>query len=347
MRFVHTADLHLDAPVGALAQRAAIRRSGLETLREIIEYATAQQIGQVVIAGDLFDSPTPSAAMAGAVKKLFAQAPQILFLVAAGKHDPLSATGSWCLTQLPENVILFADRWQQVGVPGGTFVGVSMTEGQTAPIPQLPPQTQGITIGIVHGDPSDSEGRYRLEESAIKEWGFDYLALGHIHKPAAPRQMGKTVVANCGSPTAHGFDETGPRFFLDVTVAQGRVSCIPVQTHGICFFEQEILLNEQDSQSEILGKLMDAAAAYEDRDIFRFRLRGATAHALPLSLEEYPALVQIIDETTLPLSVEQLAKEQSLRGYFVSGMLEQMEQAEGEERGLYEAALRLGLEAFQ
>lgn len=347
MRFIHTADLHLDAPVGALSQRAAIRRSGLETLQEMIDYAKEQGISQVVIAGDLFDAPSPSAAMAGAVQAMLSAAGDILFLIAPGNHDPLPLQGAWCGMTLPENVHLFSKECETVSVAGGSFVGAGFYEGMTGhPLKNLPEKT-GVTVGVFHGSVGDSEPMYRIEEQQVKNSGLDYLALGHIHKAADPRQIGKTVVAHCGSPTAHGFDETGRRSFLDVTIGENRVSCVRIYTGGICFYEDVISLEEQDEQSDILGKLMAAAAAHGPKDIYRFRLIGTTAHALPTALEEYPALVEIIDETSLPVSLEKLAAEQSLRGFFVSGMLEKIQNAAAEERPLYEAALRLGLEAFE
>ncbi len=347
MRFIHTADLHLDAPVAALPQRAAIRRSGLEVLKEMIEYARANDIKIMVIAGDLFDSPTPSVAMAGAVSAMLREAKDITFLIAAGNHDPLPRSGAWCGTSFAENVHVFGHEAAPFCVAEGCFVGASLGENKGAhPFDGLP-EKKGITVGVFHGAVGDPEPCYRVEESKVRACGFDYLALGHIHKPAAPKRLGETVTVQCGSPVAHGFDESGERSFLDVSIGEDGVRCTRVPTHGICFYEDEITIEETDSRQEILGRMMAAAAAHKERDIFRFRLVGTTAHALPTHLEEFPSLVEIICETRLPLSLEKVAAEQSLKGYFTAGMLESIRNAPPEEKALYQAALQLGLEAFE
>lgn len=347
MRFIHTADLHLDAPVAGLPQRAAVRRGALDALQQMIRYATANEIGQMVIAGDLFDTPTPSPAVSGAVQTLFEKASHITFVIVAGNHDPLPAQGEWCGMTLPENVHLLGRDVEQLCVPGGSFVGASLYEGMKVhPFTDLPEKT-GITVGVFHGSVGDAETAYRIDAKAVRQSGVDYLALGHIHKPADPMQVGKTVVAVCGSPTSHGFDEPGKRSFLDVSVRENGVSARRVYLEGIRFFEDQITVEESESQGDILGKLTAQCALHGEQDIYRFRLTGCTGHAIPKALPDYPALVEIIDETTLPLSLDQLAEEQSLKGFFVKGMMEQLNQADEEHRCLYEAALRLGLEAFE
>lgn len=347
MRFIHTADLHLDAPVQGLPQRAAIRRNGLEALRQMIDYALGKEIRFFVIAGDLFDTPAPSPAVVGAVAQLFAQAKEITFLLVAGNHDPLSREGKWCDMELPENVHLFGSELQQLSFPGGSFVGASLQQGAAAHPFAPVAQKTGLTVGIFHGSVGDAEPLYRLEAAAVRQSGMDYIALGHIHKPADPEQLGDSVVAHPGSAAAHGFDELGKRSFLDVTVSETGVSAARVFLDGICFYEEIITVEETDGQGDILGKMTAACAAHGEKDIYRFRLQGVTAHAVPPMLEDYPALVEIINETTLPRSLEQLAQEQSLRGFFVSGMLEKTASLTGEERALAEEALRLGLEAFE
>ena len=347
MRFIHTADLHLDAPVGTLPQRAAVRRGALEALAQMITYAKANEIKYMVIAGDLFDTPTPSPALCGAVEKMFDGAKEILFLICAGNHDAMSAEGDWCHMTLGSNVKLFGREIEQVCTSEGSFVGAGFYEGMMRhPLGRLP-EKSGITVGVFHGSIGDTEPAYRIEAEAVRQSGLDYLALGHIHKPSDPVKMGDTVVATSGSPASHGFDEPGKRSFLDVTVEPAGVSASRVFLNGIEFYEDQITVEEADTQSDILGKMTAMCASHGERDIYRFRVSGVTACVIPETLPDYPALVEVINETTLPLSLDKLAEEQSLKGYFVKAMLEQIASASEDKRQIYEAALRLGLEAFE
>ncbi len=62
LRFLHAADFHLDSPFAALPARqaAARRRESRETLARLADYVNTHGIDLVLLAGDLFDSPTPS-----------------------------------------------------------------------------------------------------------------------------------------------------------------------------------------------------------------------------------------------------------------------------------------------
>ena len=171
MRFIHTADLHLDAPVGTLPQRAAVRRGALEALAQMITYAKANEIKYMVIAGDLFDTPTPSPALCGAVEKIFDGAKEILFLICAGNHDAISAGGDWCHMTLPSNVKLFSREIEQVCTPEGSFVGAGFYEGMMRhPLGRLP-EKSGITVGVFHGSLGDTEpAPLRQPRSGSPDW---------------------------------------------------------------------------------------------------------------------------------------------------------------------------------
>lgn len=58
IKFLHTADLHLDAPFAALSpeQAAARRQEQRELLTELAEAANTHDCDLVLLAGDLFDS---------------------------------------------------------------------------------------------------------------------------------------------------------------------------------------------------------------------------------------------------------------------------------------------------
>lgn len=345
MRFIHTADLHLDAPLGALSQRALVRREALGVLGEMISYAKGQQIKYMVIAGDLFDTPSPAAQTLGAVVQMMREAP-LTFIIAPGNHDMLTCE-RYLDTSWPENVHIFGRQTDILTTEDGTFIGVGFYEGMKAH--PLSPVTcpDGKCVAVVHGSLGDSNPLHRIDENVLRALRVDYAALGHIHKGEDPKRACDTWIGTPGSPAPHGFDELGVRSFLDITVDEGGLHWQRINTEGVRFWEECIEVNEGDTQNDLLGRLMVAAARYGEKDIFRFRLQGKTLCSLPTQLEEYPALVEIINETTLPFSIEKEGEKQTLRGYFIREMLPLIEGAEDAQRAKYEAALRLGLEAFE
>ena len=345
MRFIHTADLHLDAPLSALNGRAMVRREALGALGEMISYALERQIKYIVIAGDLFDSSTPGAQTLGAVEQMMRQAP-LTFIIAPGNHD-MWRSERYLGIRWPENVHIFGRETEVMTTDEGAFIGVGFYEGMTRHPLSVVDCPQGKRVAVVHGSFGDSNPLHRIDENVLRALAVDYAALGHIHKGEDPFRACDTWVGNPGSPAPHGFDEAGVRSFLDISIDEGGLHWQRINTEGVRFWEESIEISENDTHSDILGRLMVSAARYGEKDIFRFRLQGKTLCSLPSEIEEYPALVEIINETTLPFSIEKEGQKQTLRGYFIREMLPLIENAAPEQKAKYEAALRLGLEAFE
>lgn len=345
MRFVHTADLHIDAPGTGLPGAAAVRRAQTEVLRQAIGYAEEQGIKYIVIAGDLLDHTHPDVTVRATLNALFGNARDITFLLTAGNHDPLSETGEYCMP-LPENVVVFPPRVTVYPTEDGAFVGAGLCEGMTVH-PFAPADFEGVKVGIFHGSFNDSTPEYAISPSEVRESGYDYLALGHIHKPTELSREGYTHWQLCGSPSAHGFDETGKRSFLDVSVTAEGVNTERVYTECPEFYEENIELGADDGIEHLMEGLVTAATAHRAQDYVRVRLTGQTALPIPKELPEYPNLVEIIDRTTLPDDTVELENDYSLRGIFVTRMRTLIDEAAPEEKEKYIAALRVGLEAFR
>jgi len=59
---IHTADIHLGAPLGWLGDRAADQRGELRrAMSSIVDVALDRKADCLLVAGDLFDSNTPPA----------------------------------------------------------------------------------------------------------------------------------------------------------------------------------------------------------------------------------------------------------------------------------------------
>ncbi len=348
MRFIHTADLHLGAAMTGAPYRAMVRHRELRALQNIIEYAEAQGIQYVVVAGDLFDSVEPPLATLRAVQKMLSQT-NLRFFIAAGNHDILR-DGKYMDGAFSENVHIFPAHTERVRVEEGSFIGASLSLGQPHPFGNID-LGEGINVGVFHGNIGDSDKAYRIEASAVEHSGLDFLALGHIHKREKPYICGKTQVANCGATVCHGFDEKEVGAVYDVTLTEQGAEIREVPLGRDCtvrFGEREVVLQADMDQAAVLGALVTSAgemnAAY---DVFRLRVCGESACFIPPLLEDMPSLVEIINETTLPIDLTELAKSQTLQGYFVSAMKQRLSACTDDQRAVVETALRLGLEAFE
>ncbi len=85
MRLLHTADWHAGRNLRGIDRTPEIR----ESLSEILEIAVSEKVDAILVAGDLFDSPNPSADAEAAVYDFFLEsgALGIPSVVIAGNHD--------------------------------------------------------------------------------------------------------------------------------------------------------------------------------------------------------------------------------------------------------------------
>ena len=232
-KFIHAADFHLDSAFGALPARqaAARRRESRELVFRLADYVNDNEIGLVLLAGDLFDSGSAfretGEQLAAALGQMRARV-----LIAPGNHDWYGPGSPWQTVDWPENVTVFREHtltaaelpeWNLV-VHGAAFTGPEQTAGFLTGF--TAPADGRVHIGLLHGELDPSEARYdpiRREEAAAS--GLAYLALGHIHKRTEPQTFGGTLCAWPGCIEGRGFDEQGEKGFYQGTVdGAGRVS---------------------------------------------------------------------------------------------------------------------------
>lgn len=346
MRFLHAADLHLDAPVHALSDSESVRRASLRAFSDIIDYAKAHQIPYIVIAGDLFDSPHPRESTKAAVTEKWKEAGDITFFLLAGNHDPMSAEGGYLGMKLPPNVKLFGKEWTSFTVAEGSFHGRSFSETGCL-MEGIPASGEGAQVAVLHGDTQSANLNEAVSAAAMQQAGMQYVALGHIHKRRAPLLSGGCLICNSGCTVGHGFDETGEKGFYDVSITGKVVQETFVPLDAPRFYEIVVEIFEKDSEAEILQKIEQVAVAYRPIDYLRIRFVGETALSLPTKYNGSAQILELLDDTTLPCDFSALQNEQTLRGLFVKNMMEKMERASDEDAAKLLAALRAGLSAME
>lgn len=87
--FLHTADWQLGKPfsgVGDAGKRARIRQERFDALRRVRDVAREKRVAFVLVAGDLFDSPTPSKTLVAQALGLIGEIPVPVYVI-PGNHD--------------------------------------------------------------------------------------------------------------------------------------------------------------------------------------------------------------------------------------------------------------------
>ena len=201
-KFIHAADIHLDSPLLGLEQYEGapvddIRGATRRALQNLVDMAVSEEVSFVIIAGDIYDGDWQdySTGLHFASKMFELERHNIKVFIVSGNHDAESRITR--KLQLPDNTHVFGAKESdtveikelKVAIHGRSFSDREITEDLSVSYP-LP--TQGfLNIGVLHTCADGREGFAQYApcnvESLVAK-GYDYWALGHIHKAEMIRE---------------------------------------------------------------------------------------------------------------------------------------------------------------
>lgn len=231
-RFVHTADLHLDAPLTAIALRDPdlAREVGVASrvaFSRIVDLCIAEEVAFLLIAGDLWDGKHSSTKTPRFLKQELLRLGEagIRCFVIRGNHDALARqTGE---LDAPDNTVLFSARpsTTEIEVDGHRIAihGLSFREPHAPDslLPRYPAARSGaFNIGMMHTSLNGSQGHDPYAPCSTADLdghGYQYWALGHIHRRA--QHVGRATIVMPGIPQGRDIGEAGPTSVTLVDVA--------------------------------------------------------------------------------------------------------------------------------
>lgn len=222
-RFIHAADLHLDSPLYGLRAfegapvdrlRAAPRRA----LENLVDFAIEEKVLFVLIAGDVFDGDWKDYGTGQFFVRQMARLREcdIPVYLISGNHDAQNKMTR--ALAYPSNVHVFpTDRPDtvridalEVAIHGQGFANQSVTDDLSANYPNR--ITGWINIGLLHTSCTGREGHENYAPCTIeglKSHGYDYWALGHIHK--REELLNDPWIVFPGNIQGRHAKETGPK----------------------------------------------------------------------------------------------------------------------------------------
>ncbi len=241
-KIVHAADLHLDSPLlglsrydGAPVER--IRGATRRALRNLVDLCIEEPAGALLIAGDLFDGDWQDYATGlfflAELGRLRDAGTQVIVL--RGNHDAESRISK--KLRHPDHVTVLDHRKPQtveladlgVAVHGQSFATAAVSQNLALDYP--PPVAGAVNIGLLHTalEGREGHGRYApCSERELIDRGYDYWALGHVHRREVLCQAPWIVFP--GNLQGRHARETGPKGATLITIEDGRVTAVEPRT---------------------------------------------------------------------------------------------------------------------
>jgi DNA repair exonuclease SbcCD nuclease subunit len=290
-KILHTADIHLDSPLRSLALRDQDLREEVQiatrsAFTKIIDTAIEENVDALLIAGDLFDGTERSARTAAFLTSQLDRLREIdirVFYV-KGNHDadnPL--TGE---LNLPDNVCVFDGSGSKVELADNIWIhGVSFPRRQ-APESLLPkfsaPVEKAINIALLHTSIGGSEGHDTYAPCSLndlKTSGFDYWALGHIHRRQVHSKAPWVVMP--GTPQGRDIGESGPKSATLLTIGE-TIEIKEVPTSVVEFLIAEIDITDAETDDDLRDLIKQrlhetASSLISDSGVVRLSLTGSNS----------------------------------------------------------------------
>lgn len=195
-KFIHTADIHLDSPLRGLSRYEgapveSIRGATRETFQGLVQTAIEEEVAFIVIAGDVFDGDwkdyNTGLFFASQMSRL--REKEIRVYLLSGNHDAASRITK--KIKMPGNVQSFSTRKPEtkilrdldVALHGQGFARPEITENLAE---KYPGAVDGLfNIGVLHTSATGRKGHEPYAPCNVETLtskGYDYWALGHVHK---------------------------------------------------------------------------------------------------------------------------------------------------------------------
>lgn len=189
-RFIHTSDLHLGRRFSnypeSIRGRLVEARHGV--LGRLVDAAQRHGARHILVAGDLFDTETPSAEIWRQALAEMRSEPEVAWIAIPGNHDSLAAETLWKRVEKEGGIRVLAEPEPVELAPGVVLL--------PAPVPSRSPG-RDLTAWMAGADTPDDRIRIGLAHGGVTDFGegmeetippdragtarLDYLALGDWH----------------------------------------------------------------------------------------------------------------------------------------------------------------------
>lgn len=302
MKFIHIADVHIGAkPDVGFPWSEDRQKEILESFEHIIDKCIEEEIDLLLIAGDLFHKQ-PLMRELKEVNYYFSKLTKTQVVIIAGNHDFIGPRSNYNGFSWSDNVHMLLEEdldsiyleELNTEVYGFSYHAREITEAKYHKV--RPGCEERINILLGHGG---SARNIPIDKRILEYLGFDYIALGHIHKPQILSQR----IAYSGSLEPMDKNETGERGYIIGELVKEETSYI-----NICFIPNSIRqykkiplqIDQKATNGTIADLIKTVINEYGTNHIYAFTLTGSRDRDVLFDTEmllRYGNIIEIIDDT--------------------------------------------------
>lgn len=358
MKFIHIADIHLGAiPDAGMPWGKDRQKEIWDSFHHIIEVCNEEKADLLLIAGDLFHRQ-PLIRELKEVNYYFSKLTTAQVVLMAGNHDYISARSAYIdypwdkrvhmfyqdsLETLifPEiNTHVYGFSYHQRDIMEPCYDSMKPLTDSLEPINTLvrPISNNKIHILLAHGG---DDRDIPINKKKLMDSGFDYIALGHIHKP----EIINDKIAYSGSLEPLDKNEIGERGFILGEINPSEEGLMSTTIRFVNSAKRQyIRLNLNVTQETTNGSLIDQAkeainsiGVQHIYDIILTGLRDERIHFDKEAFKGLGNILDIIDQTVPDYDFDTLYRENAdnLIGMFIKRIRENENQDEVVSKALY------------
>ena len=325
-------------------------------LKKAIEYIKENNIKYLFISGDLYEQKYIKKSTIEYINNLFKEIPETKIFISPGNHDPYTKNSYYNKFYWSENVKIFTSKIERIECEDINIYGYGFDDFycKDSGIENINLDNKDkLNILVIHGtlDGGTIENsEYNpLSSRILKEKGFDYVALGHIHKLDYNREKNQNIVYP-GSTASLGFDELGEHGMIVGEIEKEKINLdfIPLDETEFKLYDLDV--TDIISKEELIEKINELN--FDENNLIEIILIGKRNFEIDkyelYKLISNDKVIKIKNKTKINYNLEKIANDTTLKGLFAKEMLKKLndENISENEKEVIEKAVEIGMEAL-
>lgn len=361
MKFVHIADMHFDSPFVNLSDKEGLgdfrRLEQRKALKKVIQYIKENNVNYLFISGDLYEQKYIKKSTIEYINNLFMEIPNTKIFISPGNHDPYVKNSYYNKFNWNKNVKIFNSNIEKVELEDANIYGFGFDDFycKNSRIEDIEIKDKDkLNILIIHGSLDGGaleNSEYNpLSRKMLKEKGYDYVALGHIHKLDYNQEKNQNIVYP-GSTISLGFDELGKHGMIVGNLEKEKIDLKFIPLDSTEFKLEELDVTELNSKEELIEKINELQ--FDKDNLIEIILIGRRNFEIDkyelYKLISNDRIIKIKNKTKINYDLNKLANENTLKGLFAKEMLNKLnnENLSEEDKEIIEKAVEIGMEALE